>query len=180
MSIYTKKGDKGKTSVFDKSSGRVSKSSLRIYAIGSIDEANSFIGLAASFVKDKRVSKDLWDVQRDLFSIGSIIAGAKIKFSEKKVERLEEEIDKMESQLPKLTNFILPGGGEAGAHLHTARTMARRMERELVRYLTKSRSFKTDSRVFLRYVNRLSDYLFMTARYVNRLDRKSEKVWINK
>lgn len=180
MAIYTKKGDRGKTSVFDKSSSRISKSSLRINAIGSVDEANSFIGLSASFVKKGEIVKDLRSVQEDLFTIGSILAGAKLRFDQRRIKWLEEKIDAMDKRLSTLTNFILPGGGEAGAHLHTARTQVRRMERELVRYLTAGKVPAGRQLVFLKYVNRLSDYLFMAARYVNMLEERRETIWSTK
>ena len=108
MSIYTKKGDKGRTSVFDKSTGRISKASARIRAVGSVDELNCFVGLVVSFSEDEEINKLLMRVQENLFVVGSKIAGAKIDLPQAEDGLLEREIDKMDGELPPLRNFILP------------------------------------------------------------------------
>ncbi len=167
MAIYTKRGDKGETSLYDKNSRqniRVSKDSLRIEAIGAIDELNSYLGVA---------SADLKDIQRDLFTIGSILAGAKLRFPKSKIKKLEKVIDKLEGTLPVLKNFILPGGIQTAANLQYARALCRRAERAIVRLEIKNQEI-------LAYINRLSDYLFMLARKANYDVGIKEEVWKRK
>jgi cob(I)alamin adenosyltransferase len=117
MSIYTKTGDKGETGLFssDKSKKiRISKASLKIETIGSIDEANTFLGLAASFIKNKKLKNKVTEIQKHLFEVGAILAGAKIQIDKNLVLDMEKEIDEMDKILPKLTHFILPGGWARG------------------------------------------------------------------
>lgn len=176
MSVYTKKGDKGMTSMYDASNAqmqRVSKSSLRVWAIGSVDEINSYIGVCLTVCEDAKIRKDLERVQRDLFIIGSTLAGGKVAFPISKVKFLEREIDEMESELPVLKNFILPGGVPLAAYLHFARAMTRRAERRVVVY-NKAEIIKP---TVLQYINRLSDYLFVLARFVNRQSGISDTAW---
>ncbi|MDP3994902.1 MAG: cob(I)yrinic acid a,c-diamide adenosyltransferase [bacterium] len=158
MSIYTKKGDKGKTSIFN--GKRLSKDSLLIEAIGSMDEANSWLGVIGGFE----------DIQKDLMTISSILSGAKVDFSLSETEKLEKEIDGLEKKLPKLKGFTIPGG--SGAKLHFARTLVRRAERGLV-----SLEIKNYKLEILAYMNRLSDYLYMKAREENFKRGKKEEIW---
>ncbi len=177
MAIYTKRGDKGETSLFDPESRqnlRTSKDSLRISAIGEIDEANSFLGIISA--SDDKLKKEIQKIQRDLFTIGSILAGARLHFSSSKTKRLEKEIDRFEGTLPILKNFILLGGSETGAKLHFARTLIRRAERSLVSL----NNIEKISPQILTFINRLSDYLFMLARKVNFDAGKKEEIWKNK
>jgi cob(I)alamin adenosyltransferase len=168
MAIYTKKGDRGETSIF--SGEKLPKSSLRIKTIGVIDEVNSFLGMV---VAEAPELNDLKEVQRNLFSLGSILAGAPLRFSKTKTRKLEKEIDRVEGKLPVLKNFILPGGGKVASKLFFARTLARRAERALVS-LNKVEPLKPE---ILVYINRLSDYLFMVGREVNHKEGIKEEVW---
>ncbi len=176
MSIYTKTGDKGETGLFSPNRSekiRVSKASLRIEAIGSIDEANTSLGLAASFIKNKRLRFKVIELQEHLFEIGAILAGAKLQKNESLVKKMEKEIDEMDKELPTLTYFILPGGGIGGAHLFLARTFVRCAERRVVAL---SKKEKVDKDVLI-YLNRLSDYIYTLARYSNFKERAKEKAW---
>jgi cob(I)alamin adenosyltransferase len=176
MSIYTRKGDGGETGLFfsDKSKKiRVSKSSSIIEAIGSVDEANTSLGLAASFITDKKLKKKIFEIQRHLFEVGAILAGVKIKIDEKIVGQMEKEIDNMDKVLPKLTHFILPGGGRGASFLFMARTFVRRVERRTVGLSEKE---KIAPEVLI-YLNRLSDYVYALARYSNFTEKKKEEIW---
>ncbi|OGM56391.1 ATP:cob(I)alamin adenosyltransferase [Candidatus Woesebacteria bacterium RIFCSPHIGHO2_12_FULL_44_11] len=175
MPVYTKKGDKGTTGLFasTKQTWTIPKNSPRIRAIGGIDEINSFLGLCAAFIENQSVLEIVFEIQRDLFTIGSILAGAPLTFSASKVKKLEGKIDSMESVLPKLSNFILPGGSRAGALLHTARVVTRRAERELSHLAGRE---KVNAQI-VKYVNRLSDFLFTLARKVNFDLGTPEKIW---
>lgn len=175
MSIYTKKGDSGETGLFSSLKGkviRVSKKSLRIEAIGSIDEANSFIGICVNSADDY-FKKRLIKIQRMLFTIGGTLAGAKLPLSSNAVESMEDEIDEMDKELIKLTGFILPGGGVLGSHLFMARTLIRRAERRIVKLSQKE---KVPSKVLI-YLNRLSDYVYTLARYANFKEQIKEESW---
>jgi len=179
VAIYTKKGDRGKTSLYDKMSRqniRVSKHSLRIRAIGAIDELNSFLGVVGSISQDSGLVKNINQIQRNLLTIGSILAGSKLAFSKVKTKGLERLVDELEGSLPVLKNFVLPGGSPVAAHLHYARTLARRAERTVVA-LSKSEAVKPQ---ILTYLNRLSDALFMLAREANFKGRIFEEVWKGK
>ncbi|MBI3397025.1 cob(I)yrinic acid a,c-diamide adenosyltransferase [Candidatus Woesebacteria bacterium] len=176
MAIYTKRGDKGMTSLYDSQNLqniRVSKSSQIVRTIGTIDETNSYLGTIFGAL-DPETKKEIQNIQSSLFTIGSLIAGAKLSFSARKTLTLEEKIDKMEKVLPPLKNFILPGGNEVAAKLHYARSMARRMEREVVE-LTKQERLRPE---ILTYINRLSDYLFVLARWVNKKAQIKEEAWL--
>ena len=179
MAIYTKKGDRGETSLYDvdaRKAKRISKSSDRIEAIGSIDEVNSLLGVAASFVKYKKTIKFIEDIQRDLLTIGSMLAGSKLKLSEDRVDDLEEIIDELEGKLPVLSNFILPCGSTPAAHLQQARSVVRRAERVLVKLGQK----ENVDEIILMYINRLSDLLFMLAREQNSKAKVKDKIWKGK
>ena len=170
MSIYTKKGDKGETSLLRK---RVSKSSPRIDAIGAIDELNSYLGVVRSFDIEKKTDIFLRKVQEDLFQIGSILAGSNLRFDSRKTSKLEKKIDELEKTLPRLRNFIFPEGEKGATLLFYARTIARRAERKIVA-LSKSEVVKPS---ILKYLNRLSDLLFVIARAENKKTNTPEKVW---
>ncbi|WP_042351720.1 cob(I)yrinic acid a,c-diamide adenosyltransferase [Bacillus massiliigorillae] len=170
MKIYTKSGDKGTTALVY--GQRVSKTDARVEAYGTCDEANSMIGLAMSLLsneqfQDKEEVKNVFHrIQTELFHVGAELAtppGKKVhwKLEQSHVEHMEEVIDKWDATLPALKNFVLPGGHPSGAALHSARTIVRRAERGAV---------GIDGEVnplVLSYLNRLSDLLFVAARYVN-------------
>lgn len=177
MKIYTKKGDKGETSLFG--GQRVLKSAKRISAYGTTDELNSILGLADAFGLSPESAERVESVQQHLFVLGSDLATPNTsktridRIGEAEVEFLEKAIDKMEENLEPLKNFILPGGSPAGAVLHVARTVCRRAER-----LTIECSQEEDiSEIAIQYLNRLSDFLFVLARYENHLSGNSEKTW---
>ena len=163
--IYTRTGDKGTAGLVDGS--RVSKSSLRMAAIGDVDEANAAVGVALANVTDDELSEQLRRIQNELFDLGADIAtpaevkGA-LRIVPEQVERLEREIDGMNSSLEPLQSFILPGGSPAVAALHLARTVVRRAERSAVA-LSEAEQVNADA---FAYLNRLSDHLFVAARYV--------------
>lgn len=178
MAVYTKRGDKGQTSLYDPLNAqniRISKSSTRINAIGSIDELNSFLGIICT-KSDKKLKVKIENIQGKLFRIGSILAGAKLRFSVSYVKPFEKEIDTLEGTLPVLKNFILPGGSEIGSLLHYARTLVRRAERALVS-LNETEEVRPEILIF---INRLSDYLFMLARKANFDSSLPEKIWKTK
>ncbi len=171
MAIYTKKGDRGGTCLFDNK--KTSKSSLIISAVGTVDELNSYLGVTISFSESPELNRVLKQIQNDLLTIGSILSGSNLRFSKSKTTNLEKIIDELETKLPLLKHFIIPGGSKVASHLHFARSLARRAERAVVeldkKELTKGQSFsgrKTKPEI-LPYLNRLSDLLFMLARKVN-------------
>jgi cob(I)alamin adenosyltransferase len=180
MKIYTKKGDEGLTGLFG--GDRVPKDDLRIRTYGTYDELNSVLGWVVVELAPTSVLKArLLRLQSELFQVGAELAtprGKKILtplVEESHIESMEQEIDEMESQLNPLKNFILPGGSRSAALLHLARTVSRRAERELV---TLHRAEPQRAEV-LRYGNRLSDYLFVSARFAN-FELKVEDVpWVS-
>jgi len=177
--IYTKTGDKGKTSLFDGT--RVAKNSLRVETYGTVDELNSLLGVCLAELSSKKfavkIKKELQQIQSDLFEIGAILANPKVvkntKYFDDRVEDFEILIDNLTEKLPALNNFILPSGGKSGALLHLARTVARRCERRVVELSQKE---KVDG-VIIRYFNRLSDLLFTMSRFVNLKQKKKELIW---
>ncbi len=171
--IYTKKGDQGDTSLFG--GKRILKNHPRVSAYGSIDELNSLLGVVLAKLNDKRVEAFINQIQKDLFLISSYLAGAKISFNNlaKRVKEMEQVIDFLSQKLPLLSNFILPEGKEAAVFLYFTRAVARRAERELV---TLSRKEAVNKEV-LKYFNRLSDLLFIIARYINHKAGVIETVW---
>jgi len=176
MSIYTKVGDKGKTSTLNTKGRKTSKSSLVIHAIGSADEANSYIGICVSMLPKAKFSKEvslLINIQNSLFSVGAYLAGSKISLEKSHIKELEDYIDEKEKILPVLNNFILPGGSEVSSHLMYARSLVRSLEREVVGL---SSVKQIDPDVFV-YLNRLSDLLFIISRFVNYKLHTKEKVW---
>lgn len=179
MAIYTRSGDKGKTSLLK--GKRVSKSDLRIEVLGSIDELNSTIGVVlSSKYQVLTIKKELIEIQKDLFNINSCLADPSAKclnLSKKwlltRVNEIEQHIDEMTIKMPVLKHFILPGGGETGARLHLARTVCRRAERSMV-LLNKKEKINTE---IINYLNRLSDLLFTMARFSNFKEKKKEQIW---
>lgn len=178
MKIYTKTGDDGTTSLFDGT--RVTKDHERVDLYGAIDELNACLGLAASFLSDEKLKGDLFEVQKDLFALGAHLANpahkkqkAKSDFGDDKVIKLETQIDAMEEKLRPMTGFILPGGHSAAAALHVSRTICRCAERKLVKF---NRTEKLDP-LFLKFLNRLSDYLFVAARFANHLCHVDDVPW---
>jgi cob(I)alamin adenosyltransferase len=180
MKIYTKSGDQGETSLWG--GGRVMKSHPRVNAYGTVDEANSMIGLAMSFLPadESVIQGRLIRIQNELFQVGSELAtqnGASTScpfVEESEIQKLEQEIDEMEATLQPLRNFILPNGSSAGSALHLARTIVRRSERDCVD-LGHNEPVRQE---LVRYLNRLSDYLFVMARHVNQVLGQTETKWI--
>jgi len=162
MSIYTKTGDKGTTSLF--SGKRTLKSSLQIEAYGSVDELSSFIGLVTSKLKDKTDKEFLLMVQKDLYQIMAVLSEAKtdLKVAKEHIKIFEQCIDKTQSKLPKLTRFILPQGNEMSSWFHILRTICRRAERNVVRYFEAFNVRRL--MLIIKYLNRLSDLFFIMAR----------------
>ena len=166
--IYTRTGDKGTTALGDGT--RLPKHAPRIAAYGTVDEANSVIGLARQHTSGQ-LDAMLGRIQNDLFDLGADLcvpqdgrkAEGALRIVDAQVERLEREIDAMNAELSPLTSFILPGGTAAAAHLHLARTVARRAERLMVELAER----EAVSAAAIRYINRLSDHLFVAARFAN-------------
>lgn len=178
--IFTKTGDKGKTSLFG--GKRVSKDSVHIKAIGDLDELNASLGLCGSTAKSKETQKILTLVQNALFNIGAEIANPDrkgkntkriFKLEQSNVDELEKIIDQVDSRLKPISNFILPGGTESASILHLARSITRRTERRVIE-LSKKEEINT---VIFSYINRLSDLLFVLARNENRMASVKDKLW---
>jgi len=175
--IYTKTGDRGETGLSDGS--RVAKFSLRITAIGAVDETNSAIGVARLDAEGdydamlSRIQNDLFDLGADLSMPEDGKTEDRLRIALAQVERLEREIDAMNAPLAPLKSFVLPGGTALAAHLHLARAIARRAERAVVELATKE-----DVNVAaIHYANRLSDHLFVMARAVNN-DGMGDVLWV--
>jgi cob(I)alamin adenosyltransferase len=180
MKIYTKSGDKGETGLYG--GDRVSKDSLRIEAYGTVDELNSFIGLALTEVAGAEVKKLLKQIQNTLFILGSDLstpdneknkAHQIPRITRKNYEEIEKEIDKFDSRLEELRNFILPGGTKSAALLHICRTICRRAERRVVS-LRNTVNLNPDIIILL---NRLSDLFFVLARYENKISGAEDVKW---
>jgi cob(I)alamin adenosyltransferase len=166
VAIYTKKGDRGETSLFDKDSSqrkKTSKADLTVEAMGAVDELNSYIGVIVAGSEDQELKEILIKIQDDLLRIGSITAGSSLRFYSSKTKKLENIIDKLEAKLPVLRNFIIPGGSTIASRLHCARSLSRRAERRMV-VLNENKKVRPQ---ILQYLNRLSDLLFMLARDAN-------------
>ena len=179
MKIYTRTGDQGQTSFFG--GERVVKSHPRVAAYGDVDELNATLGLAHASLQSWPSLRDkIATVQRTLFGIGGEIAATSERARERlrglvedaDIAALEASIDEMEADLPALSSFILPGGGQAGASLHLSRTVCRRAERSVI--ALGEGAVRAE---IVRYLNRLSDWLFVTARFVNRRERHPEILW---
>lgn len=164
MKIYTKTGDNGTTSVF--SGKRVSKAHLQVEAAGQLDEATCSLGLALQVLKNKDLQEQLLTAQQNLYTIMSYVSGAKVDLSNllSDCKKLEQNIDKIWTTLPELHAFILPGGGEVSSRLHMSRALVRSAERSVVRYYIEDSIETKEVSLILQYINRLSDYLFATAR----------------
>jgi cob(I)alamin adenosyltransferase len=173
--IYTKGGDKGETSLFG--GERVSKNDPLVNTYGTIDELNSLLGVARSLHdRPDRITEILHYLQCELFELGADLAArrtGKGRITESRVTRLEEYIDDLTYALPELQNFILPTGHPVAAHLHQARTVCRRAERLAV--AVKNRAELDD--VVIRYLNRLSDLLFVLARTANKSHNIRDEEW---
>lgn len=182
--IYTRTGDAGTTALG--TGERVPKTSVRIAAYGTVDETNSVLGLARIHLSaaDSAVDQMLFRIQNDLFDLGADLCvpdrGKELPYeplriSEAQVKRLEEEIDQMNGELSPLRSFVLPGGSAAAAALHVGRTVSRRAERLMVELSSLPDEPVSDAA--LKYINRLSDFLFVAARFVN--DRgKADVLWV--
>jgi cob(I)alamin adenosyltransferase len=176
--IYTKTGDKGTTGLFG--GERVYKDNSRLDAYGTIDELNSFLGLALAFNEDETISKILLKLQYLLFDLGGDLAtpleNRKVKIKRISYEDtlyLEKIIDQLVSELPELKVFILPGGSKTASYLHVARTVCRRAERRIIRA---SQEQKLNPEISI-LINRLSDLLFVLARYSNFVQNIKDIVW---
>jgi cob(I)alamin adenosyltransferase len=177
MKIYTRTGDDGTTGLIGGS--RVKKYNLRLEAYGTIDELNSYIGLIRSFQTDQHADRILEKIQNKLFVIGANLASEdpsglvtkQLPCRESDIELLELEMDQMLAVLPELRNFILPGGCQTSSFCHVARTVCRRAERRIVELAEKT---EIDANL-IKYINRLSDYLFVLSRKVS-MDLKSPEI----
>lgn len=179
MKVYTKKGDKGQTSLIGGT--RVSKASIRIESYGTVDELNSYIGLIREEIKVEESKALLESIQNDLFLIGANLASCPEKskmeitsLKESHIEKMELAMDAMNEELPAMTHFVLPGGTTLNCHLHIARCITRRAERITVQLAEES---VVDEKVIM-YLNRLSDYLFVLARYVVFKEGAEELKWV--
>lgn len=178
MKIYTKTGDTGDTGLYG--GQRISKDAKRVEAFGTIDELNACIGFAVLQIEDEETCTILAGIQNDLFDLGADLATPNahrraegLRITSDLTVSLEQMIDRFQEILPPMTNFILPGGTKSGAVLHLARTVCRRGERCVVS-LAKTESVNPE---ILRYLNRLSDFLFVLARLVNHRSGIPEPVW---
>lgn len=184
MKIYTKTGDKGETSLYGGT--RVSKAAARVESYGTLDELNAFIGLAKAEISDEKVLNQLQKIQFDLFTVGSeaatptdklILANGKsrldLMISEKEITELELWMDDLDAELEPLRFFILPSGGKAAATVHACRTVCRRAERAMV-FLNETEEVRPE---LIKYLNRLSDYLFVLARYISKISGEKEDFW---
>ena len=182
--IYTKTGDKGETSLYGGT--RVSKAAARVESYGTLDELNALIGLAKAEISDEKVLSQLQKIQFDLFTVGSeaatptdkmLLANGKnrldLMISEKEITELELWMDDFDAELEPLRFFILPSGGKAAATVHVCRTVCRRAERAMV-FLNETEEVRPE---LIKYLNRLSDYLFILARYISKISGEKEDYW---
>ena len=182
--IYTKTGDKGETSLYGGT--RVSKAAARVESYGTLDELNAFIGIAKAEISDEKVLNQLQKIQFDLFTVGSeaatptdkmLLANGKnrldLMISEKEIIELELWMDDFDAELEPLRFFILPSGGKAAATVHVCRTVCRRAERAMV-FLNETEEVRPE---LIKYLNRLSDYLFILARYISKISGEKEDYW---
>ncbi|HET6556640.1 MAG TPA: cob(I)yrinic acid a,c-diamide adenosyltransferase [Prolixibacteraceae bacterium] len=179
MKIYTRTGDDGTTGLIGGT--RVKKYNIRLEAYGTVDELNSYIGLLRSLLEDKQTDVILEKIQHKLFVIGANLATEvhtelikkQVPCRESDIVMLENEMDRMHEVLPPLNHFILPGGSQAASFCHVARTVCRRAERRIVELSEKS---EVDT-LLIKFINRLSDYLFVLSRKIS-MDLKSpETLW---
>jgi len=177
--VYTKTGDKGSTGLIGGT--RVPKNHARLEAYGTIDELNSFIGLIRSYDIPDQEKKTLVDVQCKLFTLGAHLATdttvsdmqSKLKYSDEHIEFLEQEMDRLENELPPLRFFVLPGGHPVIGYCHVSRTVCRRAER---RVIDMAENIEVDQWV-MKYLNRLSDYLFVLSRHLSNYFAVDEIPW---
>lgn len=170
--IYTRTGDDGTTGLGDGT--RIGKESLRIEAIGTVDELNSCVGVLLAEPLENEVRTELEDIQHELFDLGGDLSiPGRISMDEAQVRRLEQQLDAYNTRLAPLKEFILPGGARAASLCHVARAICRRAERAILVL------YKTHSAVplHLQYLNRLSDYLFVLCRILNRQQGVEDVVW---
>lgn len=179
--VYTKTGDKGTTSLIGGT--RVKKSDIRIESYGTVDELNSFIGLLATYVDEKKTADLLAEIQNVLFNVGCNLAmGESFKKEIKEsvvadalIEHVENAIDRMQAAIPELKSFVIPGGSRSASTAHVCRTVCRRAERLIIAL---DEGSEVD-RNLMAYVNRLSDYFFVLSRYLNNIEKVDEKIWQN-
>ncbi|MGN1228932.1 MAG: cob(I)yrinic acid a,c-diamide adenosyltransferase [Prevotella sp.] len=177
--VYTKTGDEGTTSLVG--GVRISKADIRIEAYGTVDELNSHIGLLSAYVTDESIDKVLTRIQSDLFIVGTHLATDQSNtplyssaiLSEGEVEFVEKEIDSILSELPEKLGFVLPGGTICASQAHVCRTVSRRAERCVIRLAQEA----TVGKEIVQFLNRLSDYFFVLAKKMNKIEGKSEKIW---
>ena len=178
MRIYTRKGDDGTTG--RSSGGRVPKHDPRVAAVGVMDEFNAQLGVCRSQIAAAdQMASVIEGAQAELFSLGALLAGGEARAASDvdPVAALEHDIDRMEAELPALTSFILPGGGPLGASLHMARTVCRRAERSISAARATFPDMADAGQEALRYLNRLSDWLFVAARFANHGEGRAETPW---
>jgi len=168
MSIYTKTGDQGETSLFG--GIRIKKNDQQVKAYGVIDELSSFIGLVISTIKTETDREFLTEIQRDLHKIMAILSGSRIDLrnQQKRIIIIEKKIDAPEKKLLPLRRFILPQGGLESSWFHVLRTVCRRAERSAVGFVLNTKKPKKEYDIIIKYLNRLSDYFFVMARVYNR------------
>ena len=180
--LYTRTGDTGETSLFG--GRRVSKDDPRVVAYGDIDELNSVLGVAASFIRQPKVLGIIHEIQNELFNIGAELASDKpvrrakrtsdvYRLEPAKTQHLERLIDEYDARVPPLRTFVLPSGATSASFLHLARTVCRRAERNVVALNHK----EAVNPEVLAYLNRLCDLLFALARYLNKSARRAELLW---
>ena len=176
MKIYTKTGDDGNTGL--QGDFRISKSHSRIMAYGTVDEANAAIGVALTYTLDEDIKQLLTQIQSDLFLLGSDLSNQNLndlknRISVSMVEKIETSIDTFELELPPITNFILPGGDTAAAQIHQVRTIVRRAETLVVKLSDKD---EINSNC-IKYLNRLSDLMFVLGRLINKRKGIEDIIW---
>jgi cob(I)alamin adenosyltransferase len=183
-SIYTKGGDKGETSLVGGT--RIPKSHLQIESYGNVDELNSLIGVLRSEITANHAQQELlFAIQNELFVLGSILATEVDKRELYKIPKLKQElltqiesaIDMMDAKMPKLKNFILPGGHKSSAHAHVVRTVCRRAERSMVDLVIVYADEALVPNSAIMFINRLSDYFFVLARYLNFEVKVPDVIW---
>ena len=187
MKIYTKKGDKGETNLFG-TNKKISKASKRVKSYGEIDELNSYIGGCRQLIVDlqsenfdfEKLSNVLYRIQNELFNLGNMLATldedineGMPKIEDCHIDKMEEDIDYFNKNLPDLKSFVLPGGSQLNIWFHISRTLCRKCERTVVS-LSQKESINS---IIIKYLNRLSDALFVWGRWVNVTQSYSEVVW---
>lgn len=173
LKIYTRTGDAGMTSLYG--GKRVEKHNLQVESYGTVDELNSSLGVLISHTSNSYVKNFYTVIQNDLFSIGSYLAGAKqdLTLIGKRIFEIEKFIDTLDKDLDPLKNFILPGGSKEASFAHLSRSICRRVERVVIKL---SKEKEIDKRVIM-YLNRLSDSLFETARFLNKENHFNDVIW---